>query len=88
MSRYKVVPESQSGHCCFEATVVDTTKPSPHYAGMFQPVCECFDEADAKRICDALNHPLMRPLAGELVPADPTGLPPIEPPSPLGEVGA
>lgn len=25
--RYQVYSRSQSGHCCFEATVVDTTKP-------------------------------------------------------------
>ncbi|WP_019658962.1 hypothetical protein [Stenotrophomonas hibiscicola] len=35
-----------------------------------------------------LDHPLMRPLAGELVPADPTSLPAIDPPAPLAEVNS
>lgn len=55
INRYKVVLESQSGHCCFDATVVDASKPHPHYSGKFESVCECFDEADAQRICAALN---------------------------------
>lgn len=59
--RYKVVGGSQSGHCCFAATVVDTTKPSfpndpdPRWADHFAPVCECFERADAERIAAALN---------------------------------
>lgn len=57
--RYIVVDGSQTGHCCFDATVVDTTKPTmiggEHYNGEFEPVCECFDRADAERITDALN---------------------------------
>lgn len=53
MTRYKVVNESQSNHCCFQATVVDTTKYSS--PGQFKEVCECFEEEDAKRICEALN---------------------------------
>lgn len=59
MSRYQVVNGSQSCHCCFEATVVDTAKPTniggEHFNGRYQAVCECFDEADAKLVCDALN---------------------------------
>lgn len=57
--RYKVVDGSQSAHCCFVATVVDTSRPviinGQHYKGEFEPVCECFDEADAGMICAALN---------------------------------
>lgn len=57
--RYKVVPGSQSRHCCFEATVVDTTKPvminDEHYNGEFEPVCECFWPEDAEMIANALN---------------------------------
>ena len=62
--RYIVKPYSQSGHCCFEYTVVDTTLPvifhGEQYIGrdgnpQFEPICECFDEQDAKLICDALN---------------------------------
>lgn len=52
--RYQVVEGSQSAHCCFEATVVDTTKPTG-YNGQFEQVCECFEVSDARTICDALN---------------------------------
>lgn len=57
--RYQVVLGSESGHCCFDATVVDTRRgedgaerkegKSPYL------VCECFYEVDANRICDLLN---------------------------------
>jgi hypothetical protein len=55
MKRYQVIEESESAHCCFEATVVDTHKPHEMLKGKFHWVCECFDLADAKLICDALN---------------------------------
>lgn len=53
-------------HCCFEATVVDTTKPhmirGEHYKDdgpdgqyHYETVCECFGEADAELVCKALN---------------------------------
>lgn len=58
--RYKIVDGSQSGHCCFEATVVDTTKPvmlnGEHYENQYDPVCECLDLADAEMIAAALNR--------------------------------
>lgn len=62
--RYAIYEGSQSLHCCFEATVVDTTKPEiiggKHYKGRdgqyhYEAVCECFDREDAERICAALN---------------------------------
>lgn len=62
--RYQIFEGSQSAHCCFEATVVDTTKPKiigvEHYKGRdgqlhYEAICECFDRADAERICAALN---------------------------------
>lgn len=62
--RYAIYEGSQSGHCCFDATVVDTTKPhiigGKHYKGSdgqyhYETVCECFDREDAERICAALN---------------------------------
>jgi hypothetical protein len=60
MSRFKVVPGSQSAHCCFDCTVVDTTKPvvygGEHYNNEYETICECFDKADADTICDALNR--------------------------------
>jgi hypothetical protein len=57
--RYKVVDCSQSAHCCFGCTVVDTTKPEmiggKHYNDQYESVCETFDRADADLICAALN---------------------------------
>ena len=57
--RYKIVDESQSVHCCFRKTVVDTTRPvmihGEHYDGKYEPMCECIDEEAAPVICDALN---------------------------------
>lgn len=55
-----VVDGSQSGHCCFEATVVDTYKPvmvaGEHYKNQYEPVCECFEKEEADYICAALNE--------------------------------
>lgn len=57
--RYVVVGGSESGHCCFEATVVDTSSPlmigGKHYNGRFMAVCECFWTEDAEKIAAALN---------------------------------
>lgn len=57
--RFKVVDGSQTAHCCFEATVVDTNKPIVHGdykpEGRYEPVCECFEKADAEAVCAALN---------------------------------
>lgn len=58
-TRFVVVEGSQSAHCCFTATVVDTNRPTlingEHYKGQFDPVCECFETDDAHRIAAALN---------------------------------
>lgn len=62
--RYQVYSGSQSGHCCFDATVVDTTKPKfvdgrheKDWEGRlcYETVCECFSMEAAQLICDALN---------------------------------
>ena len=57
--RYKVIPESQSGHCCFDFTVVDTRRPviigGEQFEGQFEAVCECFDENAANLVCNSLN---------------------------------
>lgn len=70
MSRYKVVLGSQSAHCCFEATVVDTTKPTmigrKHYKGQYDSICECFCEQEAETVCRALNA--MEELCKNLLP--------------------
>ncbi len=52
IKRYQVVDDSVSGHCCFVATVVDTSRQS---YGVPVSVCECFDGNEAERICNALN---------------------------------
>jgi hypothetical protein len=60
VSRYKVVEGSQSDHCCFYWTVVDTTRPvvigETHWKGMYEAVCECFKWEDADNICASLNY--------------------------------
>lgn len=33
-----------------------------HYEGEYESVCECFDEADATLICQALNTTLTKEL--------------------------
>lgn len=56
--RYKVIDDSQSGHCCFSATVVDTTRiwrRDDDGMPTFASVCESFDYEDAVQIADALN---------------------------------
>lgn len=58
--RYKIIKGSQSAHCCFDWTIVDTTRPviigGKQYEGQFEAVCECFQEEDAKLIAKALNR--------------------------------
>ena len=57
--KYAVVEGSQSAHCCFEWTVVDTSQPlgsSASYEGdRFMPVCECWEKDDAILIAASLN---------------------------------
>lgn len=52
MKRYEVKEGSESAHCCFEASVIDTSKKKLTDGYI---VCECFSPEDAERICDALN---------------------------------
>lgn len=64
-NRYIIQEGSNSGHCCFSYTVVDTAKPCLRYGGTqylttkgdpeYDSVCECFDVEDAELICAALN---------------------------------
>jgi hypothetical protein len=53
--RYKVINESVSAHCCFEATVVDTGTPNPAYPDRARTVCECFSRSCACQVARALN---------------------------------
>lgn len=62
MNRYIVEEGSDSSHCCFEWSVMDThTKTSKNYltGGFYlKCVCECFDKEDAENICNLLNKSL------------------------------
>jgi hypothetical protein len=61
MKRYKVVKESATGHCCFEASVVDQLRPfiggddKIHWDLSAASVCECLDSEMAEKIASLLN---------------------------------
>lgn len=55
--RYRVRAGSESGHCCFGASVMDT-ETLDETLGTPTCVCECFDVATSERIAAALNAPL------------------------------
>lgn len=65
MKRYQVVKGSESAHCCFEATVIDTEKEMGSHPDW---VCECFEPSRAHAIADAMNAADEAPLS-ELSPA-------------------
>jgi hypothetical protein len=52
---FRAIEGSQTAHCCFEATVVDTTQPNTAYPERFREICECFSLEEAQFIADALN---------------------------------
>lgn len=60
MSRYVVKKGSNSGHCCFVYSVMDSFRKVIERAdgGKDSPeaVCECFYEKEANMIADALNR--------------------------------
>lgn len=60
--RYRVIRGSHSGHCCFEATVVDTERPAVssdgRRLGWDEAVCECFEIEDAVALVAVLNAAL------------------------------
>lgn len=59
VERYKFIEGSQSAHCCFGYTVVDTKRPviihGEHYDNEFHAVCECYLRNDAQLIVASLN---------------------------------
>lgn len=59
MNRWETRKGSQSGHCCFDATVVDATKPlmigGKQYEDHCEMICECYSMKDAEKIAAALN---------------------------------
>jgi len=58
--RYVVDQGSNSGHCCFESSVIDT------HSERRVAVCECFEHDDAEKIAALLNGsvPVLTELAG------------------------
>mgnify|MGYP006363911943 FL=1 len=48
--KYKVVNGSESGHCCFEASVISVEADDTE-----DNICECFSSVIAEMICEALN---------------------------------
>lgn len=68
--RYTVVEGSQSAHCCFAFTVVDTTKPvmvnGAQYKGQFEALCECWERSEADQIARALNIDVRQVMREEL----------------------
>lgn len=55
--RYEIVEGSQTGHCCFVATIIDTYTNRNLYPKDLEhnALCECMDVDDAQKICAALN---------------------------------
>lgn len=51
--RYKVIESSVTAHCCFEASVIDTTINKDLSAEYV--MCECFSIPHANKICELLN---------------------------------
>lgn len=54
--RYIYTKESESEHCCFTHTVIDTAGGKEDYGDYWKvTICECFDEKYAILITDTLN---------------------------------
>lgn len=68
-NRFQVVDGSQSGHCCFEHTVIDTSRPVVYHGVPFvddgqqryTSVCECFGRTEADMIAASLNAASIAP---------------------------
>lgn len=60
--RFIVIKGSESAHCCFQATVIDTKEGKVIHSEGYElnywdyTVCETFSIEDAIMICDALNE--------------------------------
>jgi hypothetical protein len=56
--RYLVIEGSDSCHCCFEYTIVDTHRPLKRFKNDtgFHTMCETFGKDEAHSICSALNQ--------------------------------
>lgn len=62
-NRYLVVDGSDTGHCCFRFTVVDTLKPNMANGKQmeidgklyYDAICETFNREEADMVANALN---------------------------------
>lgn len=56
-TRFIIIAESTSSHCCFEYTIVDTKEGEEDCGGYWKKtMCETFDRDEAVTICYALNQ--------------------------------
>lgn len=56
-SRFIIVCESLSFHCCFEFTIIDTEKGKTKCGNFWKKkMCETFDKYEALMICYSLNQ--------------------------------
>lgn len=70
IERFRIINGSDSGHCCFKYSIVDTSKSQwegyheevrlnsrdiKEYGFVYVSVCECFELKDAELVCKALN---------------------------------
>lgn len=53
--RFIILEDSDSGHCCFEHSILDTTKMNDVWPEKYESICETFDIESAESICEALN---------------------------------
>jgi hypothetical protein len=55
-SRFIILAESFSGHCCFGYSIIDTSAGVASYGSWKKPICETFDKDEAVMVCYALNQ--------------------------------
>ena len=53
--RFIILEDSDSGHCCFEYSILDTKKTNEVWLKKHESICETFDIESAESICKALN---------------------------------
>lgn len=53
--KYEIIEGSESAHCYFSHTVVNTYIQSFPNLPYFETVAECFSKEDAELVCKALN---------------------------------
>lgn len=58
--RFVILEDSDSGHCCFEYSILDTEKINEVWSEKYESICETFDIESAESICEALNGRLRK----------------------------